>query len=317
MHLPDTLLDTKTYMATSALALGGLGVALYMTRRHLPRRRVPLMGLAAAFIFAAQMVNFPVAAGTSGHLGGGVLAAVLLGPAAAVIVMAAVLIVQCLVFSDGGLLALGANIFNLGIVGAVGGWGIFYLVHRLMPTDRGRIVAAAFAAWCATVMGAVACAGEIAFSGIAPWGVLPVMAGVHMLIGIGEALVTAMVLISIAGTRPELLNGDLSDPVFRPGPVIAFGLLISLGVGIFVSPFASEHPDGLEYVAEQKGFAREGEQVLAAPLPDYQFPWASSPTVATAVAGGIGTIIVFGLSLVLGRMLVPRAQALAVPTAAI
>ena len=106
------------------------------------------------------------------------------------------------------------------------------------------------------------------------------------------------------------------SPAFRPGPVIAFGLLISLGVGIFVSPFASEHPDGLEYVAEQKGFAREGEQVLAAPLPDYQFRWVSSSTASTAIAGGIGTIIVFGLSLLLGRTLVPRAQALPVPAAA-
>ena len=316
MHLPDTLLDAKTYVATSALALGGLGLALYQTRRRLPRRCVPLMGLAAAFIFAAQMINFPVAAGTSGHLVGGVLAAVLLGPAAAVVVITAVLFVQCLVFSDGGLLALGANVFNMAIVGTVGGWGIYYLVHRLMPSDRGRIVAAAFAAWCATVLAATVCAGEIAFSGIAPWGVLPVMAGVHMLIGVGEALITAMVLVAVTGTRPELLGGDFESPAFRPGPVIAYGLLISLGIGIFVSPFASEHPDGLEFVAEQKGFAREGEQVLAAPLPDYQLPWVSSPTIATAVAGGIGTIIVFGLSLLLGRTLVPRAQALPVPAAA-
>ena len=109
MHVPDGFLDAKTAVATAALAAAGLGVALRQARLHLPPRRVPLLGLAAAFVFAAQMINFPVAGGTSGHLVGGVLAAVLLGPSAAVIVLSAVLIVQCLMFADGGLSALGAK----------------------------------------------------------------------------------------------------------------------------------------------------------------------------------------------------------------
>lgn len=315
MHLSDPLLDAKTCIATAALAMAGLGIALHQTRQHLPRRRVPLMGLTAAFIFAAQMINFPVWGGASGHLVGGVLAAVLLGPAAAVVVMTAVLIVQCLIFQDGGLLALGANVFNMAIVATVGGWGIYHIVHRLMPTDRGRIVAAAFAAWCATVLGAVTCAGQIAFAGIAHWGVLPAMAGIHMLIGLGEALITAMVLVAIAGARPELLRPAQEAPAVRLGPVIAFGLVIALGIGIFASPFASEAPDGLEWVAERMEFAHEGEPILPAPLPDYGTDRIASPVVATAVAGGIGTVIVFGLSLLLARILLPRRPAEPAPVA--
>ena len=121
MHIPDGFLDAKVAVTTGVLATAGLGFALRQARRTLPPRRVPLLGLAAAFIFAAQMLNFPVAGGTSGHMIGAVLAAVLLSPSAAVIVLSAVLIVQCLVFADGGLSALGANIFNMGIVGGVGG----------------------------------------------------------------------------------------------------------------------------------------------------------------------------------------------------
>ena len=306
MHIPDTgMLDAKTCLATAALALGGLGIALHQARRRLPRRRIPLMGLAAAFVFAAQMVNFPVAAGTSGHLVGGVLAAVLLGPAAAVVVMTAVLIVQCLVFSDGGLLALGANLFNMAIVNTVGGWGIYYLVHRLLPSRSGQIVATAFAAWCATVLAAVCCAGEIAFSGVAHWAVLPAMGGIHMLIGIGEAVITAMVLAAVAGTRPELLGDEREAPSVRIGPVVAFGLIIALGLGIFASPFASERPDGLERVTTDMGLSQEGKPLIAAPLPDYKLSRIPSPTIATAAAGGIGTILVFGLSLLLARALSP------------
>src|SRR5512143_477384 len=128
MHIPDGFLDAKTAIATGGLALAGLGVALRQARLSLPPRRVPLLGLSAAFIFAAQMLNFPVAGGTSGHLIGGVLAAVLLGPSAAVLVLTCVLVVQCLMFADGGLLALGANVFNMGLASVVGG----YLVYRLL-----------------------------------------------------------------------------------------------------------------------------------------------------------------------------------------
>src|SRR3982751_6133133 len=154
MHIPDGFLDGKTACAAAVLAVGGLATALWHTKHHLPRRRVPLMGLCGAFIFAAQMLNFPVAGGTSGHLIGGVLASVLLGPSAAIIVITAVLIVQCLLFHDGGITALGANILNMGIVSSVGGYFVYRAVWRLIPSAVGRLAAIAFASWVATVLAA-------------------------------------------------------------------------------------------------------------------------------------------------------------------
>src|SRR5271157_2966654 len=138
MHIPDGFLDLKTAAATGVLSAAALGVSLRRLNGSLPRRNVPLMGLAGAFVFAAQMVNFPVAGGTSGHLIGGVLVAALLGPAAALVVLTTVLIVQCFLFADGGVLALGANIFNMGIVGGVGGYWIYRLVCGALPGTRGR-----------------------------------------------------------------------------------------------------------------------------------------------------------------------------------
>ena len=124
MHIPDGFLDLKTAVATGVLSTAAVGISLRRLNGSLPRRKVPLMGLAGAFVFAAQMVNFPVAGGTSGHLMGGVLAAVLLGPAAGVVVITSVLIVQCLLFADGGIVALGANVFNMGVIGSAGGYAI-------------------------------------------------------------------------------------------------------------------------------------------------------------------------------------------------
>lgn len=310
MHIPDGFLDAKTIVATGALAAIGVSVAVRRAQRHLPPRYVPLLGLTAAFVFAAQMVNFPVAGGTSGHLVGGVLAAVLVGPSGAVVVMATVLIVQCLIFADGGVLALGANIFNLGIVGAVGGYVIYRAVYRALGHDRGRLVAVAFAAWCSVVLSAILVAGELSVSGVAPWSVvLPAMAGMHMLIGVGEAVITALVILAISRARPELLaEGDRSGPLRGVGDSVAFGLLIALGVAMFVSPLASAWPDGLEKVAQRLGFADRAVEtpLVPAPMPDYAAPGIVSPTWATALAGGVGTVLVFLLALGLARVLVRR-----------
>jgi cobalt/nickel transport system permease protein len=313
MHIPDGFLDTKTVVATTALAALGVGAALRQARRSLPPHRVPILGLTAAFVFAAQMVNFPVAGGTSGHLMGAVLAAVLLGPGGAVLVLTAVLVVQCLVFADGGLLALGANVFNMGIVGGVGGHALYRAVARLGNGDRGRLGAAAFAAWSSTVLAAVLVAGELSLSGVVAWPVvLPAMAGVHMLIGLGEALITGLVVLALLRTRPELL--DDAEPTRPARPlvdVVAFGLVIALGIGLFVSPFASVWPDGLEKVAERLGFVEHAvtQPLVPAPIPDYALPGLSSASWATALAGGVGTVIVFVLSLALARVLVPGGSA--------
>ena len=309
MHIPDGFLDAKTAVATGVLGAAGVGVALRQARQHLPPQRVPLLGLAAAFVFAAQMINFPVAGGTSGHLVGGVLVAVLLGPSVAVIVISSVLIVQCLMFADGGLTALGANIFNMGIVGGVGGWAIFHLVSRAVRGLFGRVLAAAFAGWCSTVLAAVACAGELAVSRTVGWSVaLPAMAGVHMLIGVGEGLITALVLVAVGRARPELVSPRaVTETSFRP--VVVYGGLIALGIALFASPFASQWPDGLDRTAEALGFAEKATApVVAAPVPDYEMPGIHGSALATAMAGAAGTVVVFGLAWVLARVLVPRSK---------
>jgi cobalt/nickel transport system permease protein len=310
MHVPDGFLDAKTAAATGLLAAAGLAVAVRHARLHTPPCRVPLLGLAAAFVFAAQMINFPVAAGTSGHLIGGVLAAVLLGPGAAVVVISAVLVVQCLMFADGGISALGANVFNMALVGTVGGWAIYCLVSRAIGGLFGRVLAAAFAAWCGTVLASVACAGELAVARTVSWSAaLPAMAGVHMLIGIGEGLITALILVAIARTRPELLERHPADRSTRSyGTAVAFGVLIALGLALFVSPLASTWPDGLDRTAEVLGFRDKAtDPILPAPIPDYEVPGVRWATAATSIAGAAGTIIVFVLSWALARVLVPGA----------
>ena len=310
MHIPDGFLDTKAAVATGVLAAGGLGVALRQTRRYMPPRRVPLMGLAAAFVFAAQMLNFPVAGGTSGHLIGGVLVAALLGPSVALIVISSVLIVQCFMFADGGITALGANIVNMGLIGGVGGWAIYYLVTRRVKGLFGCVMAAAFASWCSVVVASIVCAGELAVSHIVVWSVgLPAMAGVHMLIGVGEGMITALVLVAIGRVRPELIEVDSAmEPQRSYGTLVVYGVLIALGLALFASPFASSWPDGLDKMAVALGFKAKAGVIMPAPIPDYEMPGVHGSALATSIAGAIGTVAAFGLAWLLARVLVPAKE---------
>jgi cobalt/nickel transport system permease protein len=307
MHIPDGFLDAKTLALTGALSAGGLAVAARQVNRTLPRNKIPLMGLGAAFVFAAQMLNFPVAGGTSGHLLGGVLAGVLLGPGAAAIVIACVLTVQALLFSDGGVLALGANIFNMAFIGAVVGCAIYRAVRKFLPGLRGRITAVFFAAWLSTVLAAVTCAGELSLSGtLPPEVVFPAMISVHALIGIGEGLITSLVILAIARSRPDLLDAEEATSGGRGTGLefLAFGLVIALGLAIFVSPYACAWPDGLDKVAQKFGFAGHAATLVKTWIPDYKMPGISSNGIATAIAGALGTLIMFGLACVIGRVLV-------------
>lgn len=206
MHIPDGFLAANTWVSAWLISIGGLGLCLKRTAQVLKDRMIPLMGVMAAFIFAAQMLNFPVIGGTSGHLLGGVLAAVLLGPYAGAIVIALVLVVQCLIFQDGGLTALGANIFNMSFVGAMGGYFIYNIIRRNIGGDRGIMVGAAIAAWLSVVVASSVCAIELAISGTSPLRVaLPAMVGVHTLIGIGEAIITCLVVSFVLKVRPDLI----------------------------------------------------------------------------------------------------------------
>jgi cobalt/nickel transport system permease protein len=306
MHIPDGFLDAKTAAMAGGLSAAGLAVAVRQVNRTLPRNKIPLMGLSAAFVFAAQMLNFPVAGGTSGHLLGGVLASVLLGPGAAAIVIACVLTVQALLFNDGGLLALGANIFNMSFVGAVGGWAIYRVLAGWLPGWRGRVTAIFFAAWCSTFLASLVCAGELAFSGMLPAGVVfPAMAGVHALIGIGEGLITALVVLAIARVRPDLVETEAAPATREAGfEFVLFGLIVALGLAIFVSPYACSWPDGLDRVAEKFGFSGRAAVTVKAWFPDYKIPGVSSAALATALAGALGATLMFGLAWVVGRVLV-------------
>ncbi len=309
MHLPDGYLDTKTVLLSAGAAAAGVALAARHARTAIPPRRMPLIGLGAAFLFAAQMLNFPVAAGTSGHLLGGVLAAVLLGPSAAILALTCVLIIQCFVFADGGLTALGANIFNLAIVNAGGGYLVFLAARWLAGKRdlRSAVFAAVFAAWVATVGAAVCCAGQLAFSGTAPWrAVFPAMAGVHMLIGVIEALITGLVVMYAGRARPDLVHALAGRDEAAGGVALAgYGLLVALGLAMFVAPFASPWPDGLERAIRSLGLPLPALAPASAPLPDYQLPLLGSATAATALAGMAGTLMVFLAAGLLARALVP------------
>jgi cobalt/nickel transport system permease protein len=307
MHLPDGFLDAKTAAAAAGLSALGLGLALRRVKEQLPAAKVPLLGLSAAFLFTAQMLNFPVMGGTSGHLVGGVLVAALLGPSAAVVVLTTVLVVQCFLFADGGVLALGANIFNMGLVEAVAGDAIYRTLCWWLPGARGRVTAIAFAGWCSTVLAALSCAGQLAWSGTVAWAAgFRAMAGVHMLIGIGEGLISALVLAGITRTRPDLVIGATSEGPPRRVELASYGLILLVGAALFIAPFACPWPDGLETVARRLGFEHQQAQfILSTPATDYRFPGIDWATGATALAGTVGTLVAFALAWVLGRVLSP------------
>jgi cobalt/nickel transport system permease protein len=215
MHIPDGFLSGTVNLGAAGAAVAALGISLRHTGKHMEERQVPLLGLTAGFVFAAQMLNFPVLGGTSGHFLGAMLATALLGPFAACVALSLVLMVQCLGFSDGGLTALGSNILNMGVVGVLAGWALQKALQKLLPKNsRGRLLSLALGAWASVMAASGACAMELAVSGTSTWGVvLPSMLGVHALIGVGEALITTAVLATIMAARPELMD---EPPVKEP-----------------------------------------------------------------------------------------------------
>lgn len=305
MHIPDVFINVPTAVATTAISAGGLGVCLRRLRTAYGERMTPMMGVMSAWIFAAQMVKFPVAQGTAGHLCGGVLAAVLLGPWAGATVMTVVLIVQCLVFGDGGISALGANTLNMAILGSSVGYCIYAALRGLFRGTWGIAAAAVVAAWFATLLSAAACAFELAWSGTYPLApTLHAMLWAHMLIGIGESLITGLALILVLRTRPDLVYEAQQSPgaLAKTTQVLFGGLAIALVIAVFVSPFASELPDGLEWVAESLGFADEGAKpIWDGWIPDYKIPGWQDARFATSAAGLIGTAVVFVVALFVGR----------------
>jgi cobalt/nickel transport system permease protein len=293
MHIPDGFLSVPVAVLLWIISIIVVGYSLKRVSADIGESKVPLMGVLAAAIFAGQMLNFAVAGGTSGHLMGAAIATILLGPWAAVLVMTSVVSIQALIFQDGGLLALGGNIFNMAIIGVAVSYTVYTTLRRLSGGKPWGIFAGGFlAAWSSIVIAALAAALELALSGTSPANIaIPAMGGIHMLIGIGEGLITVGVLAFIYAARRDLLDAGEGKTV-GGWAVWAVGLLIALAFAI-ASPLASSHPDGLEWVAERQGFLDAAQGPLFQIIPDYVFPGVSNEALATILAGIIGVILVF------------------------
>jgi cobalt/nickel transport system permease protein len=322
MHLPDGVLSLPVVAATTVVGGSAIAYGLARLKDRSADRTVVLMGMMAAFVFAAQMVNFPVFPGVSGHLMGGVLASVVLGPWAGACVIASVLVVQALLFADGGLTALGANFINMGLVGAVVGHALFAEFRRLLGGGvRGTIMGAMVAAWLAVLISAGLCALELAWSNPAVhWmPLLGWMMLIHAAIGLVEAVITGVILRSILAVRSDLIPGAVES---RPEPaqVSRFalaGLGVAVAVALFLAPFAYDAPDGLETVRERLGLPEAGVAAEAtpkapmsdarpqrtAPMAEYTLPLPGITSIraATAAAGVVGTLVVCALAALLAR----------------
>jgi cobalt/nickel transport system permease protein len=293
MHIPDGFLSTLVSVVLWGIAIVSVGFALQRVGKDLGERQVPLMGVLAAAIFAGQMLNFTVAGGTSGHLMGAAIATILLGPWAAIIVLTTVVGVQALIFQDGGLLALGANIFNMSIIGVTVSYFVYRTFQKLSGGKKWGIFAGGFlSAWFSIVIASLAAALELALSGTSPANIaVPAMGGIHMIIGIGEGLITIGAIAFLFSARRDLLH--LGEAAPKGGKAIwVGGLLIAVLLAV-LSPLASAHPDGLEWVADKNGFLEAARNPIYQIIPDYVFPGITNKAFATILAGILGVVIVF------------------------
>jgi cobalt/nickel transport system permease protein len=298
LHIPDGFLSFTVSILCWVISAITISVAVSRSNKLLGERQIPLMGVMAAFIFAAQMINFPVAGGTSGHLLGGTLAAITLGPWAGMLVMTAVIAVQALLFQDGGLLVMGANILNMGLITVAIGYGLYRGFANGNRTLK--LTVAGIAAWLSVMAGALFTSLQLWLSGTSQLQVvIPAMLGVHALIGLGEALITVAALTFILQTRPDLLGENSESAKGSRGWIFA-GALISLAV-VLLSPLASADPDGLERVAEDLGFLGKGASAPYQLIPDYTFPILGETALSTIVAGVIGLVVVGAIIVLLGQ----------------
>jgi len=303
LHIPDNFLSLFIAILFWGITASAVGMAISKTNKSLGEKQIPLMGVMAAFIFAAQMLNFPVAGGTSGHFLGGALAAIVLGPWAAILVMTAVIAVQGLLFQDGGLVVMGANIFNMGVLTAVISFGLY---RSVIGKSKGlRLAVAGIGAWLSTIAAALVTSLQLWLSGTSQLQiVLLPMLGVHVLIGIGEAIITVAALAFLERTRPDLLNEKATSEKGGRGWVVG-GVLVSL-IAVLLSPLASSNPDGLERVAEDMGFLHLGQSAPFQILPDYTVPFLGQTPLSTIVAGAVGALVLLGLMIVIGQGLRKR-----------
>jgi len=323
MHIADGILSPTVCIGAGVLAAGAIGLSFRKLEETISSRTVPLTGMMAAIIFAAQMVKFPlVIAPAWGHLLGGVLAAVVVGPWAGCVAISLVLFLQMALFADGGWLAYGANVLNMGVVGSLGGYAIYATIRRRVAGPRGIIVGAVVASWASVVAASALFCVEFGLShhdGKFDLSKLfAVMTSFHSLIGVGEALITGGVVSYLLAVRPDLIREPNSQPgaVANLGRVVWSGAVMALAVAAFVAPFAAEGDDGLEAAADRMKFAVLKQESWAPLLSEYEIPIpgvdASSgfwQKLSVSLAGVFGTASVLGMTFVFGRVAKSRLAA--------
>ena len=309
MHLSDGILTPAACAVTYVAAAGAVSYSFKRLNQSLSDRTIPFTGMTAALVFAGQMVNFPLPGiPVSGHLLGGVLAAALLGPWGGCIAMTLVLFVQAALFAAGGWMSLGANVLNMGVVGSWGGYAVYSVVRRALGGGfRGAVIGAVLASWVSVLAAAALFCAEYRWGHGGPEfsRLCALMISFHSAIGVGEALITGLVISTVAAQRPELLDraaGASTASIAGIGRLMAAGLVTALAVAAFIAPFASDYDDGLEAAIQQTGIEQPAGPEPGAPLPEYKFPLPAGgwDQAAVSLAGIVGTVTVFVLALALG-----------------
>ena len=292
MHIPNEMIEGSICPITTAVSAVGITSAAYFASKSKEKPTAARFGAITAFIFAAQMMNFPILDGTSGNLIGATL-----GVPFGVLAISIVLAIQCLVFSDGGLSVLGANILNMAIIGSISGAIIHKFFFKKQNKNKVKdYIFLGFAAWLSVVLAALACSIELGISGtIESTKVIPAMIGVHAIIGIGEGIITVAAFSLFASRKITAFKK------------VSFGMpLLGAGiVGLMLSPFASGYPDGLEWIAEKYNFLHEAAPIFVSPLPDYTVPLINNGFLTTGLAGLLGVLITFFITFGIGKALKP------------
>lgn len=327
MHIPDGVLSPEVCAGTAAVAAGAVGYSLHRLRQSASDRVVPMTGMMAAMIFAGQMVNFPISLlgipAVSGHLMGGVLASVVLGPWGGCVAVFIVLLVQGVLFADGGLLSLGANTLNMAVIGAWGGYGVYVFVkNRFRDPAKGVLLGSIVASWLSVLASAAVFSGEVWLSWNVPefdfGNLFTLMVTVHSAIGVGEALITGSIVSFLLWHRRDLIvPAGTGEPVkSSPAPLFVTAFVVALAICAFLAPFASGHPDGLESVAERTAIDQNVQEPTALFLTDYAIPlpivgWEDVPAwrrVSVALSGILGSLVIIAMGFLMSRSLPPAPQ---------
>ncbi|MBI2685110.1 MAG: energy-coupling factor ABC transporter permease [Acidobacteria bacterium] len=302
MHIPDGILSVPVWASLNAAAIPGVGLAIHRAKKGISEGQVPLLGVMGAFVFAAQRMNFPVGFGTSGHLLGGALLAMTLGPGSATIILTSILILQALLFQDGGLLALGANTANMALIGVWAG----YLPFRLLSNSNLRTLGVFAGGLLSVLASAAAAILELRLSGVAMSpAVIGISSGVFLVTAIMEGLITVAVLQAVERLNPGWLQAPRGVPGRSAGLLVTAALLMMVAGVLYISAL----PDGFESLAAKIGVASRDQIVWAAPMPDYEIPFLAGDWSRKAFAGLGGLVVIYGICLTVGRLLVRQRSA--------